>query len=220
MTNEILFFVTLLVSFVGVVGAHRFFGKAGLFGWITFASVVANIEVVKCVEMFGLSVTLGNVLYGSTFLATDLLTEMYGGKEGRRAIRIGFFALIMFTILIQFSLAFIPSDDDFVSESMHQIFSLTPRICIASLIAFFISNTLDTYMYEWIGRHTKHLWVKNNVSTMTCQALDSVLFTLGAFWGVFPTATLWQLMITTCLIKALIAICDTPFLYWAKKQKT
>lgn len=214
--NEILFFVTLLVSLTCVVFAHKFYGKQGLYGWITFASVVANIEVVKCIDLFGLSVTLGNVLYGSTFLATDILTEFYGGRSSRKAIRIGFYALITFTVLMQLSLAFKPNEADFVGDAMHTVFSLTPRVCIASLMAYFISNTLDTYLYEWIGHHTKKIWVKNNASTMISQALDTVLFTYGAFFGIFAEDILLELVITTYAIKFLVAICDTPFLYWAK----
>lgn len=215
--NEILFFITLFISLTFVVLAHKAYGKKGLFGWIVFASVVANIEVVKCIDLFGMSVTLGNVLYGSTFLATDILTEKYGGRSSRKAVRVGFLALITFTILMQLSLAFKPNEADFVSDAMHTVFGLTPRVCIASLIAYFISNTLDTYLYEWIGKFTSKLWIKNNTSTLISQALDTVLFTYGAFLGVFSNEILWELVITTYAIKVIVALCDTPFLYWAKK---
>jgi len=217
MSNEILLFVTIFLSFLGVIFCYRLWGKIGMFGWIAFASVIANIEVIKCVDMFGLSVTLGNVIYGSTFLATDILNETEGGKTSRKAVRLGFFALVMFVMLSQLSLLFIPNESDFASPAMHTLFELSPRICASSLLAYFISNTLDTYLYDWIGRYTTRLWLKNNGGTMISQAIDTILFTFLAFYGVFELSVVWELVITTYAIKFIIAICDTPFLYWARQ---
>lgn len=118
------------------------FGKAGLFVWIGFATVVANIEVTKSIDMFGLSVTLGNVIYGTIFLATDILSENYGGKEARKGVMIGFFTTVVFTIMSQINLLFIPNEQDFVSGAMETVFSIMPRICIASIVTYLISNTL------------------------------------------------------------------------------
>ncbi|MBQ7222482.1 MAG: queuosine precursor transporter [Bacteroidales bacterium] len=216
MSNELLFFITAAVSFLLVILSFRLYGKAGLFVWLGFATVVANIEVIKCVDIFSLPVTLGNVLYGSTFLCTDIMSELFGGKESRRGVRMGFFALICFTILMQIALRFIPNENDFASPAMHELFSLSPRICIASLGAYLISNTLDTYTFDWIGKHTKILWIKNNGSTMTSQLVDSILFTFGAFYGLFEIRELWLLVLTTYLIKIFIAMIDTPFVYWAR----
>lgn len=217
MSNELLFFITIIASFAGVALAYRLFGKAGIFGWIGFASLLANIEVIKCVDLFGMSVTLGNVLYGSTFLATDILNEAYDGKTSRKAIRIGFFVLIMYSICSQLSLLFTPNSADFASPAMKQIYTFSPRICIASLTAYFVSNTLDTYMYEWMSKHTKKIWLKNNTCTLLCQALDTVLFTILGFWGIFEWNIVVELIITTYIIKVIVAICDTPFVYLACK---
>lgn len=216
MCNELLFFISVALSFSLILVAYRYFGKLGVFAWISFASVVANIEVVKCIDLFGLSVTLGNVVYASNFLATDILSEMYGGKESRKAVRISFFTLICATLLMQCSLLFTPNSEDFASGAMKTIFSLAPRICIVSLASFIISNTLDTYLYDWIGKFTKKVWVKNNLATMTTQLLDSFLFTYGAFYGVFPNEEVFELVLTTYAIKWIIAVLDTPFLYAAK----
>lgn len=220
MTNEILLFITIIVSFTGVILSFRFWGKIGIFAWVAFASILANIEVIKCVDMFGMAVTLGNVLYGSTFLATDILNDKFGPQEGKKAIGIGFFALIAYTILSQLSLLFVPNDSDFASTAMDSIFHLSWRICAASLFAYFISNMLDIYLFNWFGKFTKHLWIKNNGGTIISQAVDTVLFTFLAFWRVFDNDVIWELMITTFAIKVIIAICDTPFVYWAKRINT
>lgn len=217
--NEILFLITLILNFSGILAAYKFFGKTGLYSWIAFSTIMANIEVVKCVDIFGMSLTLGNVIYGTNFLVTDILSEKYGGKDARKAVCIGFAAMVVFTILTQINLLYVPNSEDFASDAMKTLFSLTPRLCIASLTAYFISNILDTYTFEFLKKHNKHLWIRNNLSTMSSQLVDTVLFTLIAFYGVFSNAMLIELMITTYAIKVLIAACDTPFIYLARKIK-
>lgn len=219
--NELLFFVTIVINFIGILLAYKLFGKIGLFAWIALATVIANIEVTKCVDMFGFSLTLGNVIYGSTFLATDMLSEFYGGKEARKGVFIGFFATIMFTVISQINLLFVPNSQDFVSDAMKTLFSLTPRLCVASMAAYLVSNVLDTYTYDWIRkRFPNQLWLRNNGSTMTSQLVDSFLFTFAAFYGVFDMAMLVELSITTYLLKVIIAACDTPFLYVARNIRS
>ena len=218
--NELLFVVTLVVNFAGILLAYKFFGKAGLFVWIGFATVVANIEVAKCIDLFGLSLTLGNVTYGTIFLATDILSEKFGGKVARKGVLVGFFTMISFTLMTQLSLLFVPNAQDFVSESMKNIFSIMPRICVASMATYLISNMLDTYTFEFIKKKfPKHLWLRNNGSTLTSQLVDSFLFTFLAFAGIFGLMEMVELSLTTYAVKVVIAICDTPLLYVARKMK-
>ena len=218
--NEILFLVTIIVNFTGILIAYKFFGKTGLFVWVGLASVITNIEVLKCVDMFGLSVTLGNVIYSSTFLATDILSEIYGSKDARKAVWIGFFTSIAFTVIIQISMLFVPNSEDFVSPAMSTVFGLLPRLCIASLIAYFISNMLDTFLFDiFKNKFPKHLWLRNNAATMISQLVDNVVFTAIAWIGVFDLPTMIELGITSQVIKCAIALCDTPFLYVAKRIK-
>ena len=80
--NELLWFIFLLVNFGLMIGTYKLFGKTGLFVWIAFGTVIANIQVTKAITLFGLDATLGNIMYGSIFLATDALNEKYGKKDG------------------------------------------------------------------------------------------------------------------------------------------
>lgn len=216
--NEILFAVTILVNFVALILIYKFFRKEGVFVWISFATIIANIEVVKCINLFGFALTLGNVIYGTTFLATDILSEMYGAKEARKGVLIGFFTMLVFTLISQINLLYIPNTNDFSSEAMKTIFSLMPRLCIASMITYLISNNLDTLIYSYIKRKSnKFMWIRNNLSTSISQLLDSFLFTIIAFAGVYSLEIIIQLSLTTFFVKVIIAICDTPFLYLAKR---
>lgn len=214
--NEVLFFITLILNFSGILVAYKFFGKTGLYCWMVFATVLANIEVVKCVDIFSMSLTLGNVIYGTTFLVTDILGANYGIKAARKAVYLGFSAMVLFTIFTQVNLMYIPNAADFASPAMQTLFSITPRICAGSMLAYVTANMLDTYLFHALSRFP--LWVRNNGSTMCSQFIDTWIFTSVAFWGVFDFNMLVELFITTYILKLLIAACDTPFVYLAAKK--
>lgn len=217
--NEILFIITILVNFISILITYKLFNKTGLFVWVAISTIIANIEATKCVDIFNMSLTLGNVAYSTVFLATDILSEIYGGKEARKAVRIGFFSMIVFTILTQIDLLYTPNSQDLVNESMHIIFGFMPRLCFASLLTYIISNTLDTYLYEFIKNkfpENKYLWIRNNASTMISQLIDSILFTIVAFLGIYSFDVIVNLIIVTYIIKFVVAVLDTPFIYIAK----
>lgn len=218
--NETLFFIAIIVNFLGVTLAYKLFSKTGIYAWIALATVIANIEVVKCVDIFGLPLTLGNVTYGSIFLATDILNEKYGREKAQKGVFLGFFSLLVLTLFTQIDLLYIPSSNDFAQGAMQTIFALTPRICLGSMLAYLVSNTMDVFLYKKIRDilpSDKFLWVRNNAATMTSQLVDTILFTFIAFFGVFPFSIVLKLCFTTYVLKLIIAVCDTPFLYLAKR---
>ncbi len=89
-TNEFLWLVLLLINFSAILLAYRFFGKTGLYVWIPIATILANIQVLKMVDLLTIGVTLGNITYASSFLVTDILSENYGKRSAKRAVFIGF----------------------------------------------------------------------------------------------------------------------------------
>ena len=210
----------LVLNFVAILIAYRVWGKLGLFIWIPISVIVANIQVTKNVNLFGLEATLGNIVYSTGFLATDILSEMYGPKESKRAVTVGFFSLIVMTVMMQLAIQFNPAPSDFVQSSMETIFGFMPRIALGSLIAYIISNYHDIWAFElWkrIKPGKKTLWIRNCLSTMVSQLLDSLIFTFIAFFGVYEMSVWWQIVITTYLLKFIVAVCDTPFMYVARK---
>lgn len=212
----------LLLNFFGILGMYRFLGKTGLFVWIAIAGIIANIQVVKTVELFGMAVTLGNIVYASSFLVTDILSENYGKEEAKKAVYVGFSAIIALTILMNLALLFTPHPEDFAQGALSTIFSLLPRIAAGSLIAYFISQRHDVWAYEfWKKRwpSNRAIWLRNNLSTMVSQAIDTVIFFTIAFWGIYSTPVFIELMLTTYVMKWLVAALDTPFIYAAKAMK-
>jgi uncharacterized integral membrane protein (TIGR00697 family) len=217
--NELLWVATLLLNFAAIIICYRLFGKTGLFVWIPISVIVANIQVVKTVELFTLSATLGNIVYATSFLATDILSENYGKKEAKRAVYIGFFSLIVMAAFMNLALLFRPAPEDFAQSSLVTIFNLIPRIAGASLLAYWISQLHDVWAYQfWKKRFPslKFIWLRNNASTIVSQLIDSVIFTLVAFAGKFPAKVLLEIVISTYLLKVIVAAADTPFIYIAR----
>ncbi len=219
MTNELLWSVLLLVNFGAILVVYRLFGRVGLLAWMPLAAITANIQVLKTVELFGLTATLGNIVYAGSFLVTDILSENYGARSARRATYLGFAGLLVFTALMVLALWFEPAADDFAHDSLVTIFGVLPRITVASLIAYLTAQLHDVWAYgAWRRRFPgrRFIWLRNTASTTVSQLLDSVIFTLIAFLGVFQATVLLEIVITTYVLKLLVAVADTPFVYLAR----
>ncbi len=220
MQNELLWLGLMAVNFAIIMLLYRWLGQIGILLWIPIAVIIANIQVIKAIDLFGLHATLGNIVYGTTFLVTDILSENHGKKAARLAVYIGFVSLIAATVLMNIALAFVPSAEDFSQESLNIIFSLLPRIAVGSLLAYLVSQLHDVWSYAaWHSRlpAKSFIWLRNLASTLVSQALDSLIFTFIAFWGVFETSVFWEIVFTTYVLKALVALCDTPLVYLARQ---
>ncbi|TMU86822.1 VUT family protein [Bacillus sp. BHET2] len=210
----------VLITFSCLLIMYRLFGRTGLFVWIGISTILANLQVVKTIEIFGLTATLGNAMYGTAFLVTDILNEKYGKKDAQKAVWLGFFTLIVMTIIMQLVLQFQPHPDDFAQESLATIFGIIPRIALGSLMAYLISQLTDVYIFTYLKKRfpkDSQFWIRNNGSTMISQLLDTLVFTSIAFLGEYPKDVWFEIFITTYLLKWLISIIDTPFGYIAKR---
>ena len=221
MSNEIIFVASVLIYLGSVLLLYKLFGKNGLFAFAIFGTLLGNIAVCKTIDLFGVSTTAGNVLYASTFLVTDILSEKYGKKEATKAVKYSFAIMLLWLLGTQLNLMYMPNANDYISPSLQVVFGLVPRITIASLIGFVCSQNIDVFLYHFIwsktGENTKKLWLRNNGSTLISQAIDTVIFTTLAFWGVYPTEVFISILITTYVFKAIVALLDTPFIYLARK---
>lgn len=219
--NEILFILSVLFFLGSVIVLYRLFGRNGLYVFTAFATILANIQVCKTVDLFGFSTTAGNVLYASTFLVTDILSEKYGKKAAGKAVAYGLSVTVLWIIGTQLTLKFTPNANDYISSSLETVFGLVPRIAAASFIGYIASQSVDVFLYHYIwektGGNDRLLWVRNNFSTLTSQAVDTVVFTVLAFWGAYPKPVFISILLTTYVFKAAVAIMDTPFIYIARK---
>ncbi|MGE4318841.1 MAG: queuosine precursor transporter [Deferribacterales bacterium] len=175
---------------------------------LTIAAVLAS----KIINIFGLFVPAGILAYSVTFLVSDTIGEIWGKKTANNIVIAGFIALASVFVLIRFAII-LPSAPFWGNqEAFSTILSASSRIIIASLIAYLVSQYHDVWLYHFIKDRTgkKHLWLRNNASTAMSQLLDSVIFIVIAFYGVMP---LLPLILGQWVIKLIIALIDTPFVY-------
>ena len=126
------------------------------------------------------------------------------------------FALVLMIVVMQMAIS-LPWASFWEDQTSYlETLWRTPRIAFASLIAFVIAQTHDVRAYHFWKKLTKwkHLWMRNTFSTMVSQSIDTVLFTTIAFWWIFPVG---QLIVWGILLKGIIAIVDTPFLYLIRR---
>lgn len=224
MANGLLFILIALIDLAVVLFAWRL-GKNWLIATILANIVLTSTFVGKLVPIFGLVTTGGEMFYASIFIATDILSEHHGKKVAYKSIWMGFLALAMFTGMAQLVLQFSTIDESAaVAEAMSTLFSVIPRLAAASFIAYLIAQSFDIWFFHFIREKTgtKKLWLRNNLSTLTSQAIDSLIFFPLAFIGTVPFEVLGTLMLTGWLFKVPIAALDTPIMYlsYVVKGKT
>lgn len=223
--NELLLIASLLVVYGSVLLAFKLFGKTGLYCFTCIATITANIEVLILVDAFGMEQTLGNILFAATFLVTDILSEIAGKKEAQKAVNIGIFTSVLFIVISQSWLLYIPSVNDWAQEPIRSIFSNTPRLMIVSVVVYAVCQRFDVWAYHkwWAFTNKKYgdtkrfLWLRNNGSTLISQLLNTVLYTFGAFWGMYELPVLVNIAMASYVIFIVTSIADTPFVYLARK---
>ena len=216
--NIALGFVNIIVTFSIVVLIEKLFKKEGLYVWLSIATILANITVCKMIDVFSFTTSLGNALFASTFLATDIMSEKYSKKDAKKGVYISIFSGISFIIITQLTLLFIPSSEDVVQEAMKTLFSISIRTITASMLMFFVSNMADIHLYNKLKKkYPQKLWLRNNISTILCNCIENYFFNTLAFIGIFPMSVIISIATTTTIIEIIIALCDTPFLYISKK---
>ena len=174
--------------------------------------VVAAVVSGKIVNFFGLYVPAGVLAYSITFAISDIISEVWGKERASEIVRCGFIALGTSMLLSSLALAWPAAPFWNGQEAFAQVFGITPRIVVASLIAYAVSQTHDVWLFHLLSRVTggKHLWLRNNVSTAVSQLLDSTIFVSVAFYGIMPVV---PIILGQWLAKMVIALLDTPVVY-------
>ena len=198
---------------------YRCFGKQGLIAWVAIGTIIANIQVIKTVDIFGISATLGNVMFASIYLATDILNDIYGRKVAKRAVWLGFSSTLVMIIVMQMSLHFIPAPEDISQKALSTIFDLVPRIALGSIIAYIIGQHVDVFIFSMIKKvfqSDKTFIIRAYGSTVLSSIIDTALFVTIAFIGTLPASVVFEIFITTYVLKFVSTIFNVPFGYIAK----
>ena len=223
--QNLLWLVTLAVDLSLTLLMYRLFGRIGLVAAIVLAILLANLQGPKLTIILGMETSLGVIFYSSIFFATDLLGEKHGRAVANQAVLLGFGVSVIIVLMMSMSLLYLPStrpESAVFSSDIHAAFSrildFSPRFVFGSLLAYLISQSFDVWFFHRVKEWTqgKHLWLRNNLSTMTSQALDTVLYAVIVWWGIFDLVYAFQLALAKYVFKVFIAAFDTPFIYWAR----
>ncbi|MHA1872827.1 MAG: queuosine precursor transporter [Candidatus Heimdallarchaeaceae archaeon] len=209
---------TLLILTICVTIAKKY-GYVYVIGLFSALYVIANVLANKIVQVGPYSVTAGIIVYSLTFYLTDFLSEIYGKKIAKQAVWVGFLSQIILVFSIWVAIQWSPAPFWKNQGAFVTILSNTPRIVMASLVTYLVSQHHDVWAYHYWRKITrgKHLWIRNNASTIVSQAIDSTLFVFLAFYGIFSLSGLWNMIVGAFIIKMGIAVLDTPFLYAARR---
>ena len=218
MNNNVLLIAEVVTIFGLLLFVKKMFGREGVIAWVGLATVLANVITAKNANIMGFSTAIGTVMFASTFLATDILSECYSEQDAKKAVYLGLFSSALLIISTQIALKYIPSEIDYADGAMQTLFALNLRISIASAAMYFISNLADVYLFNKIKdkMEGRALWLRNNVSTIVCNCLENFGFIGLAFWGIYDIPTILTIAISTSIVEMVVAILDTPFLYIAK----
>lgn len=227
MKNELLLIGSVVLIYGTVLVAYRLFGKIGMYVMTVIATILANIEVLMLIDGFGMEQTLGNVMFASTYLVTDILSENEGKKSAARAVWLGVFTSVIMLLFTQYWMLYTPAQSDWAGGHIKAIFSTTPRLLAASFIGYAISQRFDVWLYhKWwaltskkTGDSRRFLWLRNNCSTLISQVINTVIFTTVAFAGWYNTKTLLSVMLSSYVIYVFTSLLDTPAVYCARWMK-
>jgi len=223
--QDLLCVATVLLDLAITVLMYRIFGRQGLLACIVLAILLSNLQGPKLTTILGFQTSLGVIFYSGIFFATDLLSEKYGRMQANRAVIIGFAVSVIAVLMLSIGLEFQPTTDpetaamsNDIQNSFATILNFTPRFVFGSLLAYLISQTFDVWFFHFIKKrtHGRHLWLRNNLSTMSSQIIDTLIYSLVVWWGVVELSTAIQLGIVKYGFKLAIAAFDTPFIYWAR----
>lgn len=178
--------------------------------------LISNITSTKIVQFGFLTFDGGTLLFPLSYIFGDILTEVYGYARSRKVIWLGFASAILMSVTLIAVGALPPAADWTYQTAYEQILGFTPRIVLASLIAYFAGEFSNSFTLAKLKIKTqgRKLWLRTIGSTLIGQVVDTLIFTLVAFWGVFPDTLLLPLIVSNYVFKCGIEILFTPVTYW------
>lgn len=180
--------------------------------------LLGNLLGSKVISFFGIIISVGAFSYPFTFLITDVVEEVRGKEVTKIFVHSGFLALCLAIVFVFVSTHFPPAAFYQGNEAYKYVFSSSLRIIIASVIAFLVAQYHDLWAFNFWKQKTggKHLWLRNNLSTISSQLIDSLVFMFIAFYHQGPEFTasrIFLMILPYWMLKIGFALLDTPFVY-------
>ena len=198
------------------------FKEARYSSWFVFIAalfvtclITANITAVKLVNLFGYVLPAGILIFPLSYIIGDVLTEVYGYRQARRVIWLGFFCNLIAVVAIWMAQV-LPAASFWDAQSAYErILGYTPRLLLASFLAYLVGEFANAFVLAKmkIATRGRWLWLRTIGSTLVGQGLDSLVFIALAFAGTIPLTALIAAIVTQWLAKSMYEAAVTPLTY-------
>lgn len=179
------------------------------------ALLISNIASTKIARVGFMALDGGTLLFPLTYIFGDVLTEVYGYKKSRKVIWLGFASCILMAVVF-FVVGLLPSASGWDNQDAYmKILGQTPRIVLASLIAYFVGEFSNSFILAKMKILTKGkwLWTRTIGSTLVGELFDSLIFVIIAFTGVVSKELLIELIVFNYIFKTAVEVAFTPLTY-------
>lgn len=213
-------FVLMCVGLIGCV----YLGSTAIFVYTVGCILVSNVTVTKQVEFLGITTSLAVFIFSVTYLAHDILTEYWGKTLAMKLVLCNLAAQVAFMLYSTVAIMTPPAPTDDASAAIAKLFTVTPRVTLAALISAvggYICVTVFSALKRRQGNGWLALAVRNSVSTVLGNWVNTVVFFLVAFYGILPNPVLSQIVFSALIAKLTLGLLDTPFMFlarWAKNK--
>jgi len=177
--------------------------------------ITANITAVKLVGVFGLVLPAAIIIFPLSYIFGDILTEVYGYRQARRVIWLGFFCNLIAVVAIWVGQV-LPAASFWDGQAAYErILGYTPRLLVASFLAYLVGEFANSFVLAKmkIATEGRWLWTRTIGSTLVGQGLDSLVFITLAFMGTIPLGGLTSAIVTQWLAKSVYEAAVTPLTY-------
>ena len=177
--------------------------------------ITANIIAVKLVDLFGLILPAAIFIFALSYITGDVLTEVYGYRQARKVIWLGFLCNVLVVVAIWIAQVLPAASFWDGQRAYERILGYTPRILMASFLAYLVGEFANSFVLAKlkIATQGRWLWMRTIGSTLVGQGLDSVVFIALAFAGTLPVQALTLAIVTQWLAKSAYEAAATPFTY-------
>lgn len=194
------------------------FGDVLILGMYITCEIIANTTAAKQVMVAGIVVPAAVFIYALTFTLIDLVNERFGKQGARYVVYTAFLANVLLATYTQFAIWLPPAPFYQGQEAFASVLGSTPRIVVASLMAYLVASLVDTEIFAWWREHVGgYRWLRVLVSNAISTLVDSAVFITLAFAGVFP---LLPLIRGQYIVKMAVTLVSIPLIYLVRSRYT
>lgn len=177
--------------------------------------ITANTVAIRVLDIGPFTADAGTLTFPIAYIVGDVLTEVYGYRIARRVIWLGFIANTFAVAIYQMAVRIPSVDEPAFQDAFTMVFNATPRILLASMAAYLVGSFVNAFVLARLKVMTegRWLWMRTIGSTVLGEGLDTIVFVLIAFGGVFPGEVIWAMLYTNWTVKIGIEVLATPITY-------